>query len=429
MTRPIRLTVVGAGSTYTPELVEGLGRRAEVLGLRELVLHDVDEGRLALVGALAGRILGRLGWSGDLQLTTELDAAVRGAAAVLVQIRVGGQAARLVDETLPLRFGVLGQETTGPGGFAKALRTVPVMLDIAERVRRSAAPDAWIVDFTNPVGIVTRALLDAGHRAVGLCNVAIGLQRRLARQLGVEPAQVRLEHVGLNHLSWLRSVEVDGVDRLPALLVDAADELADETGFPPALLAQRDDVPSYYLRYYWCRREVLAEQRRERPRAAEVADIEARLLEMYADPTLDAPPPLLASRGGAFYSEAAAALVTSLLTGDGAEQVVDVRGGGALPGLAPEDVVEVSCRVDRDGAHPLAQRPLPLEALGLVQAVTAYERLAVAAAVTGDRSVARRALLAHPLVGDAALAAELLDAILEANTAHLPRFAPAPERT
>lgn len=427
MTQPVRMTVIGAGSTYTPELVEGLGRRAEVLGLRELVLHDIDDGRLAVVGALAGRILRRLDWAGNLQLSTDLDEAVRDAAAVFVQIRVGGQAARLVDETLPLRFGVLGQETTGPGGFAKALRTVPVMLDIAERVRLGAAPDAWIVDFTNPVGIVTRALLDAGHRAVGLCNVAIGLQRRLAGHLGVKPAQVRLEHVGLNHLSWLRSVEVDGVDRLPELLAEAGDVLADETGFPPSLLAQLGCVPSYYLRYYWCRREVLAEQRRERPRAAEVADIEAQLLEMYADPALAAAPPLLASRGGAFYSEAAAALVTSLLTGDGVEQVVDVRCDGALPGLAPEDVIEVPCRVDRDGAHPLGQRPLPAEALGLVQAVTAYEMLAVAAAVTGDRSVAHRALIAHPLVGDAALAAELLDAILEANAAHLTRFVPAPE--
>src|SRR6266511_538722 len=214
----LKIAVVGAGSTYTPELVEGFAARSERLPMDELVLLDPDEQRLEVVGGLARRMLARAGLGGRLELTGRLEEALDGADFVIVQLRVGGQAQRRIDETLPLEFGCIGQETTGPGGFAKALRTVPVVLDIAEEAARRAAPGAWLVDFTNPVGIVTQALLDQGHRAIGLCNVAIGVQRRLAAHFGVEPDRVRLEHVGLNHLSWVRAVRIDGVDRLPELL-------------------------------------------------------------------------------------------------------------------------------------------------------------------------------------------------------------------
>src|SRR6266511_535402 len=211
----LKIAVVGAVSTYTPELVEGFAARSERLPMDELVLLDPDEQRLEVVGGLARRMLARAGFGGRLELTGRLEEALDGADFVIVQLRVGGQAQRRIDETLPLEFGCIGQETTGPGGFAKALRTVPVVLDIAEEAARRAAPGAWLVDFTNPVGIVTQALLDQGHRAIGLCNVAIGFQRRLAAQLVVEPHRVELGHVGLNHLSWLRAVRVDGVDPLP----------------------------------------------------------------------------------------------------------------------------------------------------------------------------------------------------------------------
>jgi 6-phospho-beta-glucosidase len=323
-----------------------------------------------------------------------------------------------VDETLPLEFGCIGQETTGPGGFAKALRTVPVVLDLAAR----AAPDAWIVDFTNPVGIVTRALLDAGHRAIGLCNVAIGFQHRLARLLGVQPARVQLGHVGLNHLSWIRSVRIDGPDRLPELLEQHGVELAAEVGLPLWLLRTLGAIPSYYLRYYYLRGRVLAEQRQSRPRASEVAAIEAELLALYRDPALAEKPALLETRGGAFYSEAAAQLIAALIGDTGEVQVVDVRNGGAVAGLPPETVVELPARVDRDGAHPLPQTPLAPELLGLVQLVAAYEQLAVAAARSGDRRVALAALLANPLVADYEVAVPLLEALLVANRPYLPRF-------
>jgi 6-phospho-beta-glucosidase len=401
----VKVAVIGGGSTYTPELVSGLAG----LPVTELVLHDIDAERRDVVGGLAGRILDRTGFAGDLRLTDDLDAAVDGADFVLIQIRVGGQAARLRDETLPLACGCIGQETTGAGGFAKAMRTVPVVLDIAERVAERAAPGAWIVDFTNPVGIVTRALLDAGHRAVGLCNVAIGLQRHIARLLGVEPARVLVDQVGLNHLTWVRAVHVDGSDVLPALLTAHGDELARGAGLPRWLLDELGVIPSYYLHYFYAHDIVLAEQRDGAvPRATTVAEIERELLEMYRDPSLTEKPALLERRGGAYYSEAAVGLVASLSGGGDAVHEVDMRNGGTLAGLADDDVVEVPARVGRDGLEPLGQAPLAPELLGLVQHVAAYERLTAEAAVTRDDVTARKALLAHPLIGQHEMATELL---------------------
>jgi 6-phospho-beta-glucosidase len=421
----LKIAVVGGGSTYTPELVEGLATREDRLPVDELVLFDVDPGRLDVVGGLAGRMLARAGWGGRLVRTGRREEAVDGADFVVVQLRVGGQAMRLVDETLPLEFGCVGQETTGPGGFAKALRTVPVVLDLASETARRGAPGAWFVDFTNPVGIVTQALLDRGHRAVGLCNSAIGFQRRFAALLGVAPDRVELEHVGLNHLTWERAVRVDGTDRLPDLLADHGEAIAADLGLPLALLRDLGVVPSSYLRYYYATAQVLDEQRRRPSRAEQVAEIERGLLELYRDPALDTKPELLERRGGAFYSEAAAALIASLHAGTGDVQIVDTRNDGALPDLPDDAVVEVPARVDAAGAHPLPQASLAPELLGLVQQAKAYEHLAVEAAVTGDRSVARKALLANPLVGDYRVAAPLLEALLEASRPYLPRFFPA----
>jgi 6-phospho-beta-glucosidase len=420
----VKVAVVGGGSTYTPELVEGFVAHADRLPVDELVLHDLDIDRLEVVGGLARRILATAGWAGRLMLTTDRASALDGAAFVLVQLRVGGQAARLVDETLPLRFGCIGQETTGPGGFAKALRTVPVVLDVAEETARRAAPGAWLIDFTNPVGIVTQALLDDGHRAMGLCNVAIGFQRRLAGLLEAPWEDVELEHVGLNHLSWERAVRLRGEDALPLLIDRFGDQLAEEVELPRSLIELLGALPSYYLRYYYLTDRVLKEQRSgQATRAEEVMGIERDLLELYRDPTLDHKPDLLARRGGAFYSEAAARLIASLHADTGDVHVVDLRGDGALPGLAGADVVEIPARIDRHGAHPLALDPLAADELALVQAAKGYEHLAAEAARTGSRRTALRALLANPLVPGYDVAVPLLDAILEANRAHLPRFA------
>ena len=231
----MKLAVIGAGSTYTPELVSGLMRERERIDIHDLVLHDIDAGRREVVGGLAKRMLERQGYSGALAITGELDRALDGARAVLIQIRVGGQAARLHDETIPAACGCVGQETTGAGGLAKAMRTVPVVLEIAQRARELAADDAWIIDFTNPVGIVTRALLDAGHRAIGLCNVAITFQRHIAAHLGVAPDRVRVDQVGLNHLTWIRAIWLDDRDVLSDVLGSFGDALALGTGWPEAL--------------------------------------------------------------------------------------------------------------------------------------------------------------------------------------------------
>jgi 6-phospho-beta-glucosidase len=408
----MKLAVIGAGSTYTPELVSGLMRERDRVDVRELVLHDVDRSRREVVGGFARRILERQGFSGALEITGELDLALDGADAVLIQIRVGGQAARLRDETIPASCGCVGQETTGAGGLAKAMRTVPVVLEIAQRARDLAADDAWIVDFTNPVGIVTRALLDAGHRAIGLCNVAINFQRQIAAHLGVPPERVLVDQVGLNHLTWIRAVWVDGHDVLGDVIDGLGDALAHEIGLPRSLIEALGAIPSYYLRYFYAEREVVQEQKMTTPRAKTVMQIERGLLDLYGDPSLTEKPALLDQRGGAFYSEAAIQLVSSLFSDTGDVQVVDVRNGATLAGLADDDVVELPARIAKDGAVPVPQPPLAPELLGLVQHVAAYERLAASAAASGDLAAARLAALSNPLVREYRLADSLTDRML-----------------
>ncbi|MBO3675116.1 6-phospho-beta-glucosidase [Streptomyces sp. NEAU-YJ-81] len=417
----MKLAVVGGGSTYTPELIDGFARLRDALPLEELVLIDPAADRLELVGGLARRIFAKQGHPGTISWTDDLDAGVDGADAVLLQLRVGGQAARNQDETWPLECGCVGQETTGAGGLAKALRTVPVVLDIAERVRRRN-PDAWIVDFTNPVGIVTRALLTSGHRAVGLCNVAIGFQRKFAKLLGVTPGEVTLEHVGLNHLTWERAVRIggtDGEDVLPKLLAEHGETIADDLRMPRTLVDRLGVVPSYYLRYFYQHDAVVRELRSKPSRAAEVAAIERELLEMYGDPTLDEKPELLGKRGGAFYSEAAVDLTSSLLGDTGEVRIVNTLNDGTLPFLPDDAVIEVPAAVNAQGAKPLPVRPLEPLFAGLVSNVTAYEHLALEAALKGGRERVFQALLSHPLIGQIEYAENLTDDLIAHNREHL----------
>jgi 6-phospho-beta-glucosidase len=269
---------------------------------------------------------------------------------------------------------------------------------------------------------VTRSLLDAGHRAVGLCNVAIGIQRHIARLLDVAPRRVLVDQVGLNHLTWVRAVRLDGSDILPELLRDHGDELADHAGQPRAVLDELGAIPSYYLRYFYFHDQVLEEQRTGVPRAVTVARIERQLLDLYRDETLVTKPALLEQRGGAYYSEAATQLVAALTAGDGDTQVVDTRNNGALAGLGDDDIVEVPTRITPDGPLPLPQAPLAPELLGLTQHVAAYERLAVAAAISGDRQLVHKALIAHPLIGQVPQADRLLESLLTEGAGHLPNF-------
>lgn len=414
----MKLTIVGGGSTYTPELMDGFARLRDLLPIEEVWLVDPDEHRLSLVAGVSQRMLAHAGHPAIVHATTDLIAGVRDANAVLLQLRVGGQDARRGDETWPHEVGCIGQETTGPGGFAKALRTVPVVLDVAEQVRKHARPDAWIVDFTNPVGIVTRALLQAGHRAVGLCNVAIGFQRRFATMLGVDPSRVALGHVGLNHLTWERTVSVDGVDMLPSLF-SGIDDLAGEVELPRHLLELLGVVPSYYLRYYYAHDEVLHEQLGAPTRADAVQEVERLLLEKYADPAVNTKPDELSKRGGAFYSDAAVDLLASLTSDRGDVQVVNLRNNGSLPFLPDDHVIEVPARVGASGLTAESIEPLDDDMRGLVSAVAGYERLALDAAVHGGRDRVLRAMQAHPLVLQYERAERLTDLLVATNRKHL----------
>ena len=415
----MKLSVIGGGSTYTPELADGLARLN--LPVEELVLVDPDQDRLDAVGPVSARIMARYGHPARVRWTSSLDDGADGAGAVLIQLRIGGQAARQRDETWPLDCGCVGQETTGAGGFAKALRTVPVVLDIAERLSRRASPYAPIIDFTNPVGIVTRALLTSGYRAIGLCNVAIGFQRKFAAMLGVPPSRVSLGHVGLNHLTWERSVLVDGKDRLPELIGDHVKEIAEDIDLPPWLVRHLGMVPSYYLRYYYAHDIVVDEQGGSRTRAEAVMAVESELLKMYADPALDTKPEALSKRGGAFYSDAAVDLLVALTGSSESDdpQVVNVTNAGTLPFLPDDAVVEVPARVTTAGAVPLPVDPVEPLLRGLISHAFAYEELALDAALHGGRERVFNALLAHPLVGQYEKAECLTDRLLAENARYL----------
>jgi 6-phospho-beta-glucosidase len=421
-------------------LVDGLCDLEDRIVVDDLVLLDPSDVRREVVGGLSERILRARGWRGTFWTTADPHAALEGADFVVVQLRIGGQAARHVDETLPVGYGCLGQETVGAGGLAKALRTVPVVLELAEEMAARANPGAWLVDFTNPVGIVTQALLDEGHHAVGLCNVAIWAQRRIGHYLGVDPDEVAVEHVGLNHLTWIRSARTRGTggsggggdgfageDRLDELFDRFGPEVELESGVSIDVLRLQHALPSYYVHYYYGHDAEVAAQATAgyRSRADVVAELETTLLEEYKDPALMSKPDALSFRGGAYYSLAAVRLMASLHAGTGDVQVVDMRNDGAVPGLPDDAVVETTAVVDATGAHPLPQRPLPPEMLGLVQHAKAYERLAVRAACSGSRDDVVRALLANPIVGQYPLAAELADELLAANRHHLPRFFPS----
>jgi len=407
----MKLAVVGGGSTYTPELVDGVARLADDVKVTELVLVDPDQARLDVVGPVSARIMRRYGHPARLRWTASLDDGLDGQR----------------DETWPLECGCIGQETTGAGGLAKALRTVPVVLDIAERARQRSSADAWIIDFTNPVGMVTRALLDAGHRAIGLCNVAIGFQRQFAQLLGVPPERVALDHVGLNHLTWERAAFVDGTDALPGLIATHGEEIAAHTGLPASVMDDLGAVPSYYLSYFYEHNAAVAQQRGRPTRAEDVARIERELLELYADPALDRKPELLSHRGGAFYSEAAVALLASLVSDARDRHVVNLRNAGTFGFLADDAVIEVPAVIGAAGAEPLPTAPLPPLMRGLVAHVSAYEELAVDAALRGGRDRVRAALLAHPLIGQYDLAGRLADRLIAENALFLPWAGGAPE--
>jgi 6-phospho-beta-glucosidase len=411
----LTISVIGGGSTYTPELIEGFILHRETLPVRQLTLMDIAPERLEIVGGLARRMLEGTGIA--LALTDRREDAIKGADFVLTQFRVGGMAARATDEHIPLKYGVIGQETTGPGGFAKALRTVPQIMDIV-RTMEQFAPNAFLINFTNPSGLVTEAVLrHSAIRAIGLCNVPINMLHGVAETLGVEPERVTLDYVGLNHLSFARKVYLDGQD-----VTERALEWRGE-GFDPAWLQAIRMVPNYYLKYYVHHNHAVEDMlRAEESRAEHLMKVEADLLRMYADPALREKPALLSERGGARYSTAAVSLIRAIAKNLKEVHIVNVRNGQALPDLPADCVVEVPAVIDAHGAVPQSMGHMPPQIRGLIQAVKAYEELTIDAALTGDINTARLALMAHPLVPSWDTACALLDDLLAANRAYLPRF-------
>ncbi len=429
----MKVAVIGGGSTYTPELVNGFLARLDSLPLGELWLMDVAPDRLEVVGGLAERMVQAAGAPFAVRLTTDRRAAVRDARYVITQLRVGGMSARREDEYLGRRHGLIGQETTGVGGMAKALRTIPVILEVAADMRE-LVPGAMLVNFANPSGLITEALnrYAPDVPAVGVCNGPITSKMEMLKALEAQGGRVypadtaRLDVLGLNHLSWFRGLTVDGEDLWPqvmAIYLAGGPKGDAETLWDRATLDALGMVPNNYLQYYYYTADRLAAQAAWPPsRAEEVMAIEADLLRAYAEPGQTAPPADLMKRGGAYYSTVATQLLDAHHNDRGETHVVNVRHGGAVPGWPADWVLELPCRVGRSGVQPLPAAPLPPVCLGLLAHVKAYEILTVEAAVHGDRQAAYQALLVHPLGPPADRVSAVLDDLLQTHQAYLPQF-------
>jgi 6-phospho-beta-glucosidase len=422
----MKLVIVGGGSSYTPELVAGLIERFETFPVTEICLTDIDPQRLQILHGLAQRMVARTcpersegaGTPIHVTMTEDRKAALEGASFVNCLIRVGGMDARILDERIPLKYGVVGQETTGPGGMMKALRTIPPMLDIA-RDMEAICPDAWLINYSNPSGIIAEALGNHSRvRFIGLCSGPLGWIRQILALMGVAEGRANVEWVGLNHLGFATRVWVDGRDATAEAITAVAGNWNIDGEWIQALGA----IPCSYLRHYYHRDLVVAENSRPgvRTRGEAVKEIETELLRQYADPELSEKPELLKQRGGGGYSDVALAAMEAILHNRGDRQITQVLNNGAVDGIPASASMELQCVVDRTGAHPLRFGELPLPVRGLVQAVKAYESLAVQAAVEGSPHVVLQALMAHPLTPSLGVAKPMLQELLEANKPWLP---------
>jgi 6-phospho-beta-glucosidase len=435
MPEDLKIAVIGGGSSYTPELIDGLIRYHSTLPVREVWLVDIEAGRekLEIVSALAKRMVRRAGVPISVRSTLDRAQAIAQADFIITQLRVGLLDARVRDEQIPLKYGCIGQETTGAGGFAKALRTVPVILDIC-RDMKALAPRSVLINFTNPAGLVTEAVIKyGGVPCVGVCNLPIGTRMQLARILGVDISRIETEIVGINHLHWVTRVWLDGEDITDELL----DQYVQGGGHSPQnipelawdrnLLQALRAIPCSYLRYYYMTDQMLAEQKKSMAsvgtRAEVVKRVEAELFEVYKNPELTSKPPQLEQRGGAYYSEAAVQLMDAMHNNTCNVQTLNVRNGGVLPFLPDDASIEVNCVVGRSGARPVqVTSSVGAGIRGLLQVVKAYEELTIEAAVHGDRSAALQALAIHPLIPSVSVAKQLLDDILAANIEFLFQF-------
>ncbi len=415
----MKIAVIGGGSTYTPELVDGLIQQASALNLKDVVLMDIHAERLEVVGAFAKRMCDHAKAPFKLRTTTNRAEAIANADYVVTQIRVGMMQARYEDEILGLRHDLIGQETTGVGGFAKALRTIPAMREIVGDIKK-LAPEAWLVNFTNPSGLVTEALTQMGHKkVVGLCNIPIGMKMDIAAYLGCYPSEVDLDYVGLNHLSWVRDVKVNGDSVMKKLMDDLMAGKGPlevpEYDYGPAFWRALGAIPGPYLRYYYIPNIMLEQLKgKEKTRAQEVMEVEKQLLAMYADESVVEKPQELEQRGGAFYSKIAVELIQSLERGEGDVHIVNLPNRGAVPGIGDDQTVEVAAKIYSDHIEPLPVSPVHPNILGLMQVVKAYESLAVRAGMAHSYNAALMALNLHPLCGPVKAKA-VLDDIIRTN--------------
>ncbi|WP_195695196.1 6-phospho-beta-glucosidase [Priestia megaterium] len=432
----MKVVTIGGGSSYTPELVEGFIKRYDELPIRELWLVDVEEGKekLEIVGALARRMVKKAGVDMEIHLTLDRQKALINADFVTTQLRVGQFDARIQDERIPLKYGMIGQETNGAGGLFKGLRTIPVLLKIAEEIHE-VCPNAWLINFTNPAGMVTEALLRYGKhsKVVGVCNLPVHMRNSIAGLLQVEKEDVHIEFAGLNHLVYGLHVYAKGKEVTQEVIQRLSDPNSQVTmrniapiPWQPDFLEALGVILCPYHRYYYKTKEILAEEllafQSGTTRAEVVKALEAELFELYKNPNLESKPPQLEKRGGAYYSDAACNLISSIYNDKGDIQTLNVKNNGAISLLPNESAVEVNCVVTKQGPVPLAVGELPVEVNGLVQQIKSFERVGAEAAVTGSYEKALVALSIHPLVPSDELAKTVLDELLQAHRKYLPVF-------
>jgi 6-phospho-beta-glucosidase len=419
-----KVAIIGGGSSYTPEFIEGFINHEKEIQVGEITLYDIDEERLNIVGGMVKRQVHHAELDTRITLTLSRQEAVEGARFVASQMRVGQMPARIRDEKIPLKYDVIGQETTGPGGTLKAWRTIPVTLELARDIERYA-PEAWYLNFTNPSGIITEAIFKHTHlKVVGLCNNPINVQRMIAQAMGVRDEQIFLEWIGLNHVNWVRRIYLDGQD-ITERVLDAFEMFREELHFPAELVRTLGVLPTYYLQYYYDHPRKLAEAKAApKTRGEVVLEVEKALFEKYKDPNQVVKPPELSQRGGALYSEAAIRLILSLLLDRRDVQIVVTRNNGAIRDLPDDASVEVPCIVGAHGVTPLQMGYLPDTIRALCQQAKAWESWTVEAGVTGSRQAALMAMMVNPLVPSFEVARALVDEMLEANRDYLPQFFP-----
>lgn len=432
----LKIVTIGGGSSYTPEIVEGFIKRYDELPVRELWLVDIPEGKdkLDTVAGLARRMVREAGVPIGIHTTLDRREALPDADFVTTQLRVGLLDARIRDERIPLSHGYIGQETNGAGGFLKALRTIPVILDI-DRDMVELCPQAWLINFTNPSGMVTEAVARYGKnkKVIGLCNVPIGMEMAIAKLLEIDQSRLRIDFAGLNHMVFGLHVYADGVDVTKKVIERiASGELGEvvkniiNIKWIPEFITGLDIIPCPYHRYYFKKDEMLATELEEftkgETRAELVKQLENQLFELYKDPELKIKPPQLEKRGGAYYSDAACRLISSIYNDKHDIQPVDTVNRGAISGIASDSIVEVSSVITKSGPKPLTMGELPVQVNGLVQQIKSFERVTIDAAVSGDYSTALLALTINPLIASDTAAKLLLDEMLEANKDYLPQF-------